>query len=67
MIQGQISIFEIVERSLNSDKDCLDCWAWYYNRCTWGEMMIPSYPKCINKDKWKIRDDVKERNPHEQI
>jgi hypothetical protein len=66
MIQGQISIFELLEQSTNSDRNCEDCWAWYWNRCTWGEMMVKTYPKCVNKDKWKIRDDVRERNSHEQ-
>ena len=57
MIKGQISIFELIDQSTSSNKSCEDCWAWYYNRCTWGEMRIPSYPKCVNKDKWRKRDE----------
>lgn len=59
MIQGQISIFELLDQSSTSNKNCQDCYAWHFNRCTWGEMMIPTYPKCVNKDKWHMRDDVR--------
>ena len=55
MIQGQISIFELLEQSSNSNKNCQDCSAWIKGKCRDGEMRIESYPKCINKDKWRKR------------
>lgn len=62
MIPGQISIFELLEQSSNSNKNCEDCNYWHFLRCTWGEMRVDTYPKCVNKDKWKKRGTKWEAN-----
>lgn len=62
MIQGQISIFELLEQSSNSNKSCKDCAAWINGKCRDSEMKVPDYPKCINKDKWRKRISKWEAN-----
>ncbi len=57
VIPGQISIFEIMEE----EKKCTDCGHWFFNRCTWGEMMKEGTTKCRNQDKWVLGDDAKIR------
>lgn len=58
MIPGQISIFDIIENK----NDCTDCGHWYFNRCTWGEMVKSGTTKCRNQDKWVLSDDAKIRS-----
>ena len=54
MIQGQISIFELLEQPSNSNKNCEDCIYWIEkeSRCCYSDMRINS---CVNKDKWGKR------------